>query len=275
MTDYYHQRLKQTPDALTYLQRRGIGSAEAIERFKLGYADRTLGLRLPNKQRKAGAEIRERLEKLGLYRGTGHEHFSGCVVFPVIDPASGHVTEMYGRKIGPQARGLPVHLYLPGEHHGVWNESSLAASEEVILCESIIDALTFWCAGFRNVTCSYGVNGFTSDHLAAFKRCGTQRVLIAYDRDDAGETAAEKLHPQLERRRVGVLPRAVPKTDGCQRVRAEAHAGKQESGPGGAQGAVARSRRTATTIHVAGVAGCGCAGVVINAISIAGSRRSD
>ncbi len=67
----------------------------------------------------------------------------------------------------------------------------------MILCESIIDALTFWCAGFRNVTCSYGVNGFTSDHLAAFKRCGTQRVLIAYDRDDAGETAAEKLHPQL------------------------------------------------------------------------------
>jgi hypothetical protein len=79
----------------------------------------------------------------------------------------------------------------------VWNESSLAANEEVILCESIIDALTFWCAGFRNVTCSYGVNGFTPDHLAAFKRCGTKRVLIAYDRDDAGETAAEKLHPQL------------------------------------------------------------------------------
>jgi DNA primase len=43
VTDYYHQRLKQTPDALAYLQKRGIGSIEAIERFKLGYADRTLG----------------------------------------------------------------------------------------------------------------------------------------------------------------------------------------------------------------------------------------
>jgi len=198
VTDYYHQRLKQTPDALAYLQKRGIGSAEAIERFKLGYADRTLGLRLPNKQRKAGLEIRERLEKLGLYRDTGHEHFSGCVVFPIIDPTSGHVMEVYGRKTCPRLRpGLPLHLYLPGEHHGVWNESSLAAGEEVILCESIIDAMTFWCAGFRNVTCSYGVNGFTPDHLAAFKNHSIKRVLIAYDRDDAGETAAEKLHPQL------------------------------------------------------------------------------
>jgi DNA primase len=195
--DYYHQRLKQTPDALAYLQKRGIGSVEAIERFKLGYADRTLGLRLPDKQRKAGLEIRQRLEKLGLYRATGREHFNGCVVFPVIDPDSRHVTEMYGRKIGHQAKGLPVHLYLRGQHKGVWNESALAANEEIILCESIIDALTFWCAGFRNVTCSYGVNGFTPDHLATFKRCGTKRVLIAYDRDDAGEAAAEKLHPQL------------------------------------------------------------------------------
>jgi DNA primase len=197
VTDYYHQRLKQTPDALAYLQKRGIGSIEAIERFKLGYADRTLGLRLPDKQRKAGLEIRQRLEKLGLYRQTGREQFNGCVVFPVIDPASGQVTEMYGRKIGHQAKGLPVHLYLRGQHKGVWNESSLAAGEEVILCESIIDALTFWCAGFRNVTCSYGVNGFTPDHLATFKHHGIKRVLIAYDRDDAGEAAAEKLHPQL------------------------------------------------------------------------------
>ncbi len=119
------------------------------------------------------------------------------MVFPIIDPQSGRVTEIYGRKIGPQFRGLPIHLYLRGEHKGVWNESALAACEEVILCESIIDALTFWCAGMRNVTCSYGVHGFTSDHLAAFRRHGTKRVLIAYDRDDAGENAAAKLWPRL------------------------------------------------------------------------------
>ena len=31
---------------------------------------------------------------------------------------------------------------------GVWNEEALAASKEIILCEALIDALTFWCAGY-------------------------------------------------------------------------------------------------------------------------------
>ncbi len=66
-------------------------------------------------------------------------------------------------------------------------------TDEIILCESIIDALTFWVAGFRKVTASYGTSGFTDDHLTAFKKHAIKRVLIAYDRDEAGNKAAEKL----------------------------------------------------------------------------------
>ncbi len=51
---YYHETLKQSPEALDYLQRRGLVHPELIDRFKLGYANRTLGLRLPEKTRKAG-----------------------------------------------------------------------------------------------------------------------------------------------------------------------------------------------------------------------------
>jgi DNA primase len=76
-------------------------------------------------------------------------------------------------------------------------EAALQASKEIILCEALIDAMTFWCAGFRNVTASYGVNGFTADHRAAFERHGTERVYIAYDRDEAGDKAAEKLAAEL------------------------------------------------------------------------------
>jgi post-segregation antitoxin (ccd killing protein) len=68
---------------------------------------------------------------------------------------------------------------------------------EVILCEALIDALTFWCAGFANVTSAYGIEGFGEDILAAFKTHGIERVLIAYDRDEAGDRAAEKLAPRL------------------------------------------------------------------------------
>ena len=195
--EYYHERLKQTPEALAYLARRGLDDAELIERHRLGFADRTLGLRLPEKTRKAGHEIRTRLQKLGLLRESGHEHFNGSIVIPVMTAAD-EITEVYGRKINDNLReGTPYHLYLPGPHRGVWNETALAASTEVILCEALIDALTFWRAGYRNVTASYGIEGFTADHLAAFKRHGTRRVLIAYDRDEAGERAALTLAEKL------------------------------------------------------------------------------
>jgi DNA primase len=195
--DYYHETLLASPEALEYLKRRGIGSQEAIQTFRLGYANRTLGYRLPARTRVEGAAIRGQLQRIGLWRESGHEHFNGSIVIPVIAPG-GEVTEVYGRKITHGLRpGTPLHLYLPGPHRGVWNAAALSASPEVILCEALIDALTFWCAGYRNVTSSYGVEGFTADHLATLKHHGTERVLIAYDRDEAGDRAAEKLATRL------------------------------------------------------------------------------
>jgi hypothetical protein len=144
-------------------------------------------------------------------RASGHEHLNGSLVVPVFD-AEGRVAELYGRKITQGLRpGTPLHLYLPGPHRGVWNVEALAASREIILCEALLDALTFWCAGFRNVTASYGVEGMTPDHWNAFERYGTERVLIAYDRDEAGEKAAEKLAVQLTERGIGAYRIHFPK----------------------------------------------------------------
>jgi DNA primase len=195
--EFYHQTLLQSPEALEYLAKRGLSSFEAINHFKLGFANRTLGYRLPEKNRVEGAALRGQLQRVGLLRASGHEHFNGSLVIPIIAP-NGEVTGVYGRKVTAHLReGTPLHLYLPGPHRGVWNEAALGACKEVILCEALIDALTFWCAGYRNVTASYGVEGFTADHLSAFKRHGVERVLIAYDRDDAGERAAQKLAKKL------------------------------------------------------------------------------
>src|SRR5208282_210875 len=149
---YYRERLAQTPAALEYLKHRGI--AAAIEPFGLGFADRTLGLRLPMKNRNDGEALRTRLQKIGLLRESGHEHFNGCVVFPIQND-KGQVTEIYGRKINGNLRpGTAYHLYLPGPHVGIFNRECLA-SPEIILCEAVIDALTFWVNGFKNVTCIY------------------------------------------------------------------------------------------------------------------------
>ena len=197
VVDYYHATLKESPEALAYLQSRGLDDGEMIDRFRLGFANRTLGYRLPAKNRAEGAAIRGRLQELGILRKSGHEHLRGSLVIPLFGE-DGRVVQMYGRKITAGLRkGTPSHLYLPGPQRGVWNACALEASREVILCESLIDALTFWCAGLRNVTTAYGTNGLTDDHWEAFRRHGTERVLIAFDRDEAGDRAAEEVAKKL------------------------------------------------------------------------------
>jgi DNA primase catalytic core len=193
--DYYGQRLHENQPAIDYLKKRGLWHEEALKRFKIGFADRTLGLTLPHKNRKDGAEIRTRLQRLGIYRESGHEHFNGSLVFPVLDEG-GNVQELYGRKVGSQKSGI-YHLYLPGPHRGIWNPDCLK-SPEIILTESVIDALTFWVNGFENVTCIYGTEGFTDDHLEAFKKHKTQKIYLAYDRDKAGDRAAERDASRLQ-----------------------------------------------------------------------------
>jgi DNA primase catalytic core len=198
VVDYYHRTLKQTPGAQQYLLQRGLKSSEMVEHFRLGFSNRSLNYHLPDKNRVEGARQRGRLEELGIFRkGSGHEHFVGSLVIPIIN-LNGAVVQMYGRKINDHLRpGTEYHLYLPGPRQGVWNEEALIACKEVILCEALIDALTFWCAGYRNVTTSYGVNGFNDYHREAFRKHGTRRVYIAYDRDEAGEKAATKHAEEL------------------------------------------------------------------------------
>jgi hypothetical protein len=87
VVSYYNETLKQSPEAMKYLESRGLKSPEIIERFRLGFANRTLGYRLPAKNRAAGAEMRGRLQTLGILRESGHEHFNGSLVIPVFNPA--------------------------------------------------------------------------------------------------------------------------------------------------------------------------------------------
>ncbi len=199
--EFYHQTLKASPEALKYLDSRGLGNMELIERFRLGYANRTLAYRLAPKQYKAGAESRTALQRVGILRDSGHEHLNGSIVIPLFhadEAGERHVVGAYGRKVLDNLRaGTPKHLYLPGPHRGVLNREGIERQQEVILCEALIDALTFWSAGYRNVTSCYGVHGLTDELLTALKSSGAQRVLIAFDRDEAGDRAAESVAKRL------------------------------------------------------------------------------
>lgn len=194
---FYADTLRETPDALRFLARRRIDHPDAITAFRLGFADRSLGYRLPAKNRRDGADLRGRLQALGILRATGHEHFRGSLVIPVLN-ADGQVTEVYGRKIGERLRdGTPKHLYLPGPHRGVWNPAAFTAGDEVIVAESLIDALSLWCWGFRHVTAAFGTEGFGPDLHAAITGHSIRRVVLAFDNDPAGNTAATKIAGRL------------------------------------------------------------------------------
>jgi DNA primase/post-segregation antitoxin (ccd killing protein) len=208
--EFYHETLLASPEALKYLEGRGLGNRELIERFRLGFANRTLAYRLAPKQYKAGAQMRTALQRIGILRESGHEHFNGSIVVPLWCPADGkladsapsgnsrHVVGAYARKINDNLRvGTPMHLYLPGPRRGVPNGEGLEGQREVILCEAILDALTFWVAGYRNVTSCFGVNGLTDELIASLKVCGAERVLIAFDRDEAGDRGAEAVAKRL------------------------------------------------------------------------------
>ena len=199
--DYYHARLKENPDALAYLKKRGIG-AEAVATFKIGFVDRTIGLRLPQANRKEGAAIRERLARLGVMRETGHEHFRGRVVFPVI-AENGEIGTIYGRAINKVEKN-ERHLFLPGPQAGVWNPAALRAPE-VILTEGIIDALTFYGAGIRNVTTTFSAGTFPDALFEALLAAKVRRLFWAFDRDVAGDKGVADFAPRFLERGIECL----------------------------------------------------------------------
>ena len=192
VVDYYHGKLDQT--ALAYLASRGLDDEALVKRFKIGLSDRTLGLRIPHKNRKEGEELRSKLKALGVYRKNGREHLNGCLTVPIYN-ASGEVVQIYGRRIGvaPKANR---HLYLARKLGGIFNFEALK-SREIILTESILDALTFYRHGMEAVTCTYGTANLTDELFEAMNAAKIESVRLAFDADEAGEKAtaqaAEKL----------------------------------------------------------------------------------
>jgi hypothetical protein len=195
---HYQETLRHSKSAQEYLALREINHPEAIAKFRIGFADTARTLRMPPIHRAEGVAVRERLARLGVTRESAFETLLGSITIPIID-ASGTVTQIYGRKVTKRSalrEGTSEHTYLAGEACGVWNPECLK-SQDVILCKGLVDALTFWVHGFRNVTASFGADGFTADHLAAFNAAGVKRVYVAYDQDAKGNTAAETLAREL------------------------------------------------------------------------------
>ena len=219
---YYHETLKQIAGGAAVSLKRGLKSAEMVEHFRLGFSNRTLGYHLPEKNRVAGADQRGRLQELGsLPREADTSTSCGSLVIPILN-LDGDVVQMYGRKITTIcARTRRITCTCRDRMRGVWNEQALIASKEIILCEALIDALTFWCAGYRNVTTSYGVNGFTDEHREPLSEARHEANLSRLRPRRGRREARPETRGRTDRDGHRVFPGAVSARPGRQRVRAE------------------------------------------------------
>jgi DNA primase len=188
VVEHYHRTFCEREDAQAYLAKRGLMDRDLLRVLKVGYADGSLLKVIPK-----DGEVRDEIVSLGVITPEGRELLGGCVVVPIPDPLTGQWTNLYGR--GMRAAR---HCYLPGPLRGVLNFQAARLSPEVVLTESILDALSFHQAGISIAIPIYGVNGFTPDHLDLLKREGVKRVILALDNDDAGRKGTDALKGKLE-----------------------------------------------------------------------------
>jgi DNA primase catalytic core len=190
LIDYYHKCLVgRGRPGLDYLKSRGLADLETLTYFKVGYVDGGVKKKLSAAQARAAQAI-------GLFNEKGNERYYGRIVVPIFD-AQQRPVGLYGRDI--TGRSEAAHLYLAGEHRAVWNGDAAAAyPDELIVTESIFDALSIFAAGRKNVIAVYGVNGWTAHHDELIEKHSVRKLVFALDNDEAGERVTRELAQKLD-----------------------------------------------------------------------------
>ena len=194
---FYAGCLRRSSEAREYLASRGVDPVAAA-RLGLGYAP--------------GGGLRQALESLGfsadrmrdsgLFMERGAERFAGMVVVP--DASGGLVRWLVGRALDPDR--TPRFQAPPGPKPVLGLGRLGPTPPWSVVAEGVFDwlALTGWglpaCAAL-------GTQGV--ERIASALR-GSARVFLAFDGDDAGREATERLLTLLGRRAAAVtLPQGV------------------------------------------------------------------
>ncbi len=203
---YFKTRISQGQDngVKTYLTQRGL-KEETLETFQVGYAPNHWD-KLVNHLKKKKISEKEALE-LGLIkkRLSGSSGFYDVlrdrVVFPILSPL-GDTLGFGGRVINNE--DMPK--YLNSSESEVFHKSRvlyglhetaryIRYENKAILVEGYMDLLVLYQHGIKNVIATLGT-ALTSDHARLIKKY-TDKVLVLFDGDKAGQEAARKSLPLL------------------------------------------------------------------------------
>ena len=198
---FYQLQLHRHPEAVQYLEQRGLRHPAVIEGLGIGYAP---GGHLHHHLAGQGYGF-DLLVDTGLINTQGHDAFCRRVIFPCRE--HGQIVNLYGRSIGA---AFP-HRLLPHSKGGLFAWEWVSQFTTVILVEGLFDLAVLWQAGFRNTTCAIGTH-LTSAQLAQLGDQPGRSVYIAFDQDEnqAGQQASHRLACRLKsagiRARMVVLP---------------------------------------------------------------------
>ena len=188
--------------ARQYLAERGVDE-ELVDRFRIGFAPAGWdGLvthlrraRIPTGDAETAGLIARR------QTGDGHyDRFRARVVFPIAEP-SGQIAGFGGRAMGDDT---PKYLNSPESPVYKKNRTlfglgqaldAIRASGRVIVVEGYFDLLALHRAGLHEVIAPCGT-ALTQNHAHRLRRYAEEVVLL-FDGDAAGQTAAERALPIL------------------------------------------------------------------------------
>jgi DNA primase len=186
---FYQQQLARHPEALGYLEQRGLRDPALLEELRIGYAP---GGSLRGHLMAQGYSL-EWLRRAGLVNLQGYDAFYRRIVFPCY--RGGRLVNLYGRSTG----GAFPHRFLPGCKGGLFAWESVRQFPAVILVEGLFDLAVLWQAGFRNTTCALGTH-LTATQWHQLSDPPGRRVYLVFDQDEnqAGQHAARALARRLQ-----------------------------------------------------------------------------
>lgn len=187
---------KYGKEAMAYLSENRKLSAATIKHFGIGFSPNNSWL-LTNYMHSLGYTDEELVTGFlcGKSRNTGntYDYFRNRIIFPIIDTA-GNVVAFGGRVMDDSK---PKYLntsdtpaFKKSRHLFALNFAKNNASERMILCEGYMDVIALHAAGFENAVATLGT-AITPDQARIFAKY-TQKVVITYDSDNAGQNAADK-----------------------------------------------------------------------------------
>ena len=225
---WYHDRLLFAPDAgraRDYLRSRGYDGA-IVRRFQLGWAPddwdamtRALAL----SPRAAGESGLGFVNRAGRLQDT----FRARVLFPIFDP-SGRAIAIGGRilpETGRSARArppasqrtepkyknspeTPIYSKRRTLYALNWAKHDVIATGEVVVCEGYTDVIGCYTAGIGRAVATCGT-ALGEEHFRLLANFG-RRIVLAYDADQAGQSAVARVYEWERRHEVDVRVAALP-----------------------------------------------------------------